>query len=267
MDIFWERQEGNLCRKHSLNAYFGCTKISTSKFTDYCNQYNKYIFEKYNIKIDISSSDYVLSNDIGIIPYILKDFTKIYCFHLPINQINESLKIMNISSFDSICNTSDYMFAYNHDHIWGLKKVNNSWKKIDSLSGISNINILSIPNEKNVGVIIPRNKENWNNDYNIILEAIKNYIKKMNKNSNNLNEIRDCIIHTWNKNEMLSYLEPLTGTLIDIISCISPNHGILGIYDKFLKFFEKNKTDKEFICSWFPLIIDRLLNSAYGKCF
>ena len=45
MDIFWERQEGKLCRKHSLNAYFGCAKISTPKFIEYCTQYNEYIYE------------------------------------------------------------------------------------------------------------------------------------------------------------------------------------------------------------------------------
>ena len=268
MDIFWERQEGSLCRKHSLNAYFGCAKISTSKFIDYCNQYNNYIFEKYNIKIDITSRDYVLSNDIGIVSYILKKYENIYSFHLPINQIKESIKIMNLKSFKNLCESSDFLFAYNHDHIWGYKKIEDKWKKIDSLSGVSNENnITAIENEKNIGIIIPRNKENWINDYKLIIESIKIYIKKLNKNPNDLNEIRQCVIYNWEKKEMLSYLEPLSGTLINIISCIHPNHGIVAIYEKFLKFFEKNKTDKEFICSWFPLIIDRLLNSPYGKCF
>ena len=66
---------------------------------------------------------------------------------------------------------------------------------------------------------------------------------------------------------MLSYLEPICGQVIDIISTISPNHGIINIYYNFLNFFENNKTDKLFICSWFPLIIDRILNSVHGKCF
>ena len=57
MDIFWERQEGKLCRKHSLNAYFGCAKISTPKFIEYCTQYNEYIYEKYNMKINIVDND------------------------------------------------------------------------------------------------------------------------------------------------------------------------------------------------------------------
>ena len=157
MDIFWERQEGNLCRKHSINAFFGCAKINTSKFFEYCNEYNKYIFDKYNIKIDISSRDYVLSNDIGIVPFILKKFKNIYCFHLPINQIKESISVMNLKTFKNITDTSNFIFVYNHDHIWGLKKINNKWKKIDSLSGVSDENnILSIENDKNIGLIIPR---------------------------------------------------------------------------------------------------------------
>lgn len=266
MDIYWEKQEGNLCRKHSINAYFGCSKIETSNFNEYCNEYNKYILEKYNIKINILDNDYVLSNDIGIIPFILKKYENLFCFHLPINQINESINLMNLKSFNYLSDTSDFIFVYNHDHIWGIKKINNNWKKIDSLSGISDININSLKNEKNIGFIIPRNKGTWENDYNHIIESIKIYIKKFNKNPNKLKDIRYCVTELWDNKQMLSYFEPLSGILIDIISTIDPDHGIIPIYKNFLIFFEKNKTDKEFICSWFPLIIDRLLNSTYGKC-
>ena len=264
MDIYWERQEGSLCRKHSLNAYFGCAKISTSEFTNYCKEYDDYIFDKYDIKINTLTNDYVLSNDIGLLSYIIRKVSGIYCFHFPINHIKETVKKLNLKDIHSFFDENNFIFGYNHDHVWGFKKKDGRWKKVDSLSGISDINIKSIIDDKNIGFIIPRQKDMGVADYNLLKNSIRDNISQSGFNHECLGGIRNMVIEQWNRGELIGYLEPLCGTLIDIFATINHEHEIIPIYHNFLKFFERNKTDNVFICSWFPLIVDRLLNSSYG---
>ena len=41
--MYWEKQRGNLCRLHSLNAFFGEKRISDEKFKEYCEKYDEII--------------------------------------------------------------------------------------------------------------------------------------------------------------------------------------------------------------------------------
>ena len=41
--IYYERQSGDLCRMHSLNAYFGYKRIDKDTFFKLCNEYDTII--------------------------------------------------------------------------------------------------------------------------------------------------------------------------------------------------------------------------------
>ena len=52
MDIYWERQQGNNCRIHSLNAMFGHKFLDESKFKLECSEYDKIVEGLNSIDMD-----------------------------------------------------------------------------------------------------------------------------------------------------------------------------------------------------------------------
>ena len=52
MEIYWERQQGNNCRIHSLNAMFGHKFIDEFKFKAECSEYDKIIQGLNSIDMD-----------------------------------------------------------------------------------------------------------------------------------------------------------------------------------------------------------------------
>jgi len=263
--MFWERQEGGLCRKHSLNAYVGHPEVSTSDFGTYCKQYNDHIRGKYGIEIEVGSNDYVFSNDVGLITFIIKKKVGTYCFHFPINCIEKSKSIMGIGPLEDFMSENDFIFCYNHDHVWGCRRSDDGrWNKLDSMSGISHVSLRDLATSKNLGLMIPRDKRHWDKDYFTVTGAIRKYIADSGGDSRSLCSIRNVVIVKWNTH-LLGELEPLVGLLMDILSTAHPAHGMIEIYHSFLRFFETHKVDSDFSCSWFPLIVDRLLNSEHGR--
>jgi|SaaInlV_165m_DNA_1040744.scaffolds.fasta_scaffold12475_2 hypothetical protein len=265
MNIYWESQSGGLCRKHSLNAYFEGPKISENDFPELCKEYDKYIYDKYNVEIHTESNDCMFANDMGIISYLVKKYNHTYCFHFPINYIDYTVKIYNIDNFLSWINDTDFFFVYNHNHIWGIKKHQNQWYKVDSLSGVNPINVSGIVNEKNIGLIVPRKYSTYTSDLNRVLDSIRKYIIKNGTEPSSLNGIIKVVKSNIQKNELLGDMETLYAMSIDIIEASVSNHGLVSIYTKFLQYFERNKSDTEFIETWFPLMIDRLINRDNSK--
>lgn len=265
MNIYWESQSGGLCRKHSLNAYFEGPKISSNDFPKLCREYDKYIYDKYNVKINTEADDCMFASDMGIISYIVKKYNHTYCFHFPINYIDYTIKLYDINKFIDWINNTDFFFVYNHTHIWGVKKYNNQWYKVDSLSGIYPINVSGIINEKNVGIIVPRKYSTINLDLELVLNSIRKYIIKNDNKPSSLNGIIKVVKNNIEKNELLGDMETLYAMCIDIIETLEPNNGLVSIYNRFLHYFERNKTDTQFIETWFPLMVDRLINRDNSK--
>ena len=117
--MFIEFQEGDLCRKHAVNAYFGKPLLSTNDFYKYCNIYDNKFNEPEN------TSKKWLYGDSGwnlisfIIYSIRKEYYKLYRFNtFPTYNLNN---IYNC-------------FAFNTSHIYFIKKINNQWYKLDSLN-------------------------------------------------------------------------------------------------------------------------------------
>ena len=71
-NIYWERQRGNNCRIHSLNAYFGENKISDELFKRCCEEYDKIIFGLESIQMD------GFAECRSIISFIIDKFDKKY---------------------------------------------------------------------------------------------------------------------------------------------------------------------------------------------
>lgn len=140
-NIYWERQRGNNCRIHSLNAYFGQNKISELEFENNCNQYDKLIPGLKSINMD------GFAECRSIVSYIVDKYTNKFVQLIPINLRNVHSKNRQYWEYDRFTKFMDEkngdikeFFEFNRDHIWFNRNINNQWYKIDSISGITEIN-------------------------------------------------------------------------------------------------------------------------------
>lgn len=149
--IYYQPQNNNLCRLHSLNGFFAEEKISITDFNKYMTDYDNKYLEKYNFTTSCKLFDAIASDQKNITSYILKQYG-IYTKYYSLNQLYGK------SIHDNIIKIleGDYFFQYNEGHIWGVRRHNNKWYKVDSIGGVRCVNINSI-NQKNVGFIIPVN--------------------------------------------------------------------------------------------------------------
>lgn len=266
MDIYWERQNSGLCRLHSLNAFFGYRKYTASDFIKICNEYDIEKNKIYNLKISCKSFDVINSDQQNIISYILHNNNK-YTKYYPINYIY--LNKISKDEFYEIHNLNDLsiFFIYNENHIYVIKKHNNRWYTVDSLTGISEIKCYDIysyiKSKKNHGFIIPINHIKY---FYINLELIKNEL--------NNSSIKDYLIKKHSDNQILGNIEVPLNICMDILNYVfikknkieqdhifNPINNIIKLYFIFTKkFTEANYNNIDLILEYIPYIINELLN-------
>lgn len=231
-EIYWERQTSpDLCRLYAINAFYGENYISNTQFREFCMLYNK---EYPDCVIPSSSSPghidaevyyNVPSNNITIIHYIL-GFNQIKCEYVPPKNSGNSsnhlslLLSENKMSMEEFIGDSEWIFVFDQNHTWGMKKLNGNWYKVDSLSGISrsSLDSLSSSSEK-YGLIIPRSKR----DLIKILHRYKNFIKKYinEKKINTLNNFQNFILEQRKSGYPIGDLEIPIFVYSELISGIS----------------------------------------------
>ena len=140
MSIYWEKQQGNNCRIHSLNAFFGKQKITPEIFNYYCGEYDKLVQGLNSRDMD------GFAECRSIVSYIIDTLTEKMCFLIPINLNGVSKKHREIWDFNRLISyfgvsVSEY-FEFNKDHIWANRYIDGEWYKIDSLSGVTSQNPL-----------------------------------------------------------------------------------------------------------------------------
>ena len=186
-EIYWERQRHpDLCRLYAINAFYGENYINETQFREFCNLYNKEypdcVIPTSAKPGHIDSHVYynVPSNNITIIHYIL-GFTGFKCEYVPPKNSGETcMSLKNILTTNNISieeyiGDSEWIFVFNQSHTWGMKKLNNIWYKVDSISGVSECKLKTLYGKSdNLGLIIPRSKD----DLVKILIRHKNYIRK-----------------------------------------------------------------------------------------
>lgn len=246
--IYYEKQKGNLCRKHALNAYFGYNKISESDFEAYCKSYDEYIKKRYLVEhISSKRLDIVPSNHLNIISYVLK-LHNVPTLYIPINNTDKVLQERKYLSLIDLISDDKFVFIFNKNHIWGLKYHNQEWYSVDSIKGVHKINIYEI-NTKNVGFIIPRTLKNMKVDIqkNIIM------IKKLFYNTT----ISSYLLDLKEKKILLGDLEYYLGTLIEWLYLLeNPKiNKLFSWYEEFIVLYESLHS-YYLIEKYIPLIIN-----------
>lgn len=259
-NIYHEKQDGGLCRKHALNAFFGYCKVSTPQFELYQKGYDIEYSNKFNIKTSCELFDIISSDQKNLVSYILQ-LHNIYTRYYALNYLFKK----NINDFIIKILVGEFFFIYNESHIYGIKYYNNNWYTVDSNNGISPININTLSDQKNIGFIIPVNPK---------LEFYTNIrlIKSLfNSDSVDVEYIRQFLINKNKSKEIIGDLEIPLGICMDILefqykSNTSVNTEFSPIYINILKysqfivkFTNGRYNDIELILQYIPDIILQLL--------
>lgn len=190
--MYYERQRGSMCRLHSLNAYFGFKKLDDSDFLDLCEEYDTIIKGLESKRMDGFAEGRCIIN------YIIDKIDNKYTLTIPIKSYKNSREFINLDYYKNIIDKNiNHFFEFNTNHVWLNKKKNNKWWKIDSISGINEINprigknglILVFDSNKNLideldhyRNLIKKNKEEkeiyWCNMYHCIKCLYRNTVFK-----------------------------------------------------------------------------------------
>lgn len=212
--MYWERQRGDLCRLHSLNAFFGRKQISDQDFKNYCQDYDKIV---PGLKTDLMDG---FSNGWCIINWILF----LHGFHsvlIPMEKY-KNREFIDIDHYKKQLISYNNIFEFNEKHVWLNKKSKGQWFKIDSITGIT-------PNEVNFrgnGFIIVIN------GIKAISQELDFYIKSILKTEQAFKE----------HNEILWY------NFSHAISIIKTNNKLVKKIKFFTNKFLKEKKDKQTQC-------------------
>ena len=130
MNIYCERQVGDLCRLHSLNNYFGYKRFTQEDFYNYCDEYDSIITGLNSRKMD------GFAEGRSIISYLIDKIDYKCLLLIPFNSYNDSRRHLDITFYNSLKKNVEIFFEFNKNHVWVNKKINNKYYKIDSISGI-----------------------------------------------------------------------------------------------------------------------------------
>ena len=134
MSIYYEKQRGDLCRLHSLNAYFGYKKFNDPDFFKLCAEYDE---EIKGLKTKVMDG---FSEGRCIISYVLDKIDNKYVFLIPINSYKNARNFLDINRYNLLIKHVNCFFEFNKNHVWINKKIENNWHKIDSISGVNGVN-------------------------------------------------------------------------------------------------------------------------------
>jgi len=147
--IFFERQRGDMCRMHSLNAYFGKPLLNEDTFYKFCDKYDSLISGLESRRMD------GFAESRNITSFILEILANKYCVYIPMNLSKNSHNYVDVARYHDKLNKreiSNY-FEFNKTHIWLNKKVDGQYYKVDSISGITSIDP-SLNNSNNGYIIV-----------------------------------------------------------------------------------------------------------------
>jgi hypothetical protein len=258
--MYYEQQRGGLCRLHSLNAYFGCKKISDIKFNDYKKEYDEYYNKHYNIITSCDKYDIINSDQTTIVSFILKKHGAYAKFF--------ALNTMHGKNINLITNVlmGDFIFMYNTGHIWGARRKSNTneWFSLDSLSGIKPLNINTLTQIKNIGFIVPVNmRDELYRNLSILKKEINispiEYLNKKYKENNLIGDIEVPL------NIILDILQTNYNFMTDEDKLkFNPIQKNIKQYTNFLIEFSKKKS-LDIILKYLPPILESLLKLSDQK--
>jgi hypothetical protein len=152
---------------HSLNAFFGHIKITTSDFQKWITVYDTYLKERFNVSTSSATFDLTNSDQTNLVSFILKRH-RVHVRYYALNMVHGK-------RLDPDVEKAEFVFVYNAGHIWGIRKLNGKHYKVDSMGGVQPFNIQGLISMRDVGILVPVPlKYEWNKKIDIINDILDN---------------------------------------------------------------------------------------------
>ena len=202
--IFYETQSRGLCRMHVINAFFGYDKISVRDFQKYIELYDDHIKKLFNVSTSSASFDLINSDQTNLVSFILKRH-KLHTRYYSLNTVYGK-------PLDSDIEKAVFIFVYNLTHIWGVRKKDNKYYKVDSIGGVQPFNIQSLRSTRDIGLLVPVPlKYEWNKKVNYINSILdREHIKSK-------EDLAQYLTRLHKEREILGDLEIPLGVAISIL--------------------------------------------------
>lgn len=162
-NLFCERQRGNMCRMHSINNYIGRELLNEKEFFKYCDSYDELIDGLNSRNMD------GFAEGRSIVSFIMDKVFSKFLLLVPINSYNKSRIHLDIEHYNELLRKCNCFFEFNKNHIWVNKKINNSFYKIDSLSGVNETNVKCLSNN---GYFLVVDNKNLYEEVNYLINKI-----------------------------------------------------------------------------------------------
>ena len=224
MSIYYEKQRGDLCRLHSLNAYFGYKKFDEPEFFKLCAEYDE---EIRGLKTQVMDG---FSEGRCIISYVLNKIDNKYVFLIPINSYKNARDNIDLTRYNLLIKHINCFFEFNKNHVWINKKINRSWNKIDSISGVNRVNAPRIG--QNGYLLVLEDK--------VLFNELEYLLNKINIKSNGNNSLEIDLIN-------LHYVLKVINTNISSLSSTEYNlwlKNLVNLKTKLKEFIIKNRENR-----------------------
>ena len=162
-NLFCERQRGNMCRMHSINNYIGRELLNEKEFFNYCDNYDELIDGLNSRNMD------GFAEGRSIVSFLMDKVFSKFLLLIPINSYNKSRIHLDMEHYNELLRKCNCFFEFNKNHIWVNKKINNSFYKIDSLSGVNETNVKCLSNN---GYFLVVDNKNLYEEVNYLINKI-----------------------------------------------------------------------------------------------
>lgn len=133
---YFERQVGNNCRVHAMNALFNRNVIDERRMRELDEQFHAH----YGDTMSTSSFDHfdiIQADTLMLVSFILEMRCKYVTHYIPIGSAKRELFLQDFGPHDRIEQVFDPTIAaclcFSRDHIWAVRKHGGEWYNLDSL--------------------------------------------------------------------------------------------------------------------------------------
>lgn len=133
---YFERQVGNNCRVHALNALFNRNVIDERRLRELDAQFHAHYGDVMSASM-YDHFDIVQADTRMLVSYILETRCKYVTHYIPIGGAKRELLLHDFGAFNHVEQLFDPTVAaclcFSRDHIWAVRKHGGEWYNLDSL--------------------------------------------------------------------------------------------------------------------------------------
>lgn len=159
--MYVEKQQGNMCRKHALNAFFGGAILQWGDVERHAENFEYFynLPSTNNMKNDI---DFFNSDGSSLLTWIADQIDPNYFYMvLPCGKVDQWLEELKYDSVEDLIEETPNVMVFNKDHVYSIKKKDHKWYVLDSLSPqpYAIPSLRQVSSERTNGMVVSLNRK------------------------------------------------------------------------------------------------------------